>query len=114
MNKFVLGKGRCFSVVVILVLFTSGCGSKLNTSNYERVRTGMTLAEVEAILGKGSEDAESQVSVPSQSISIPGVGSASIAGMSTSAKVVSWKDGNRVIAVTLMDGKVASKTQVGL
>lgn len=34
-------------------LLTCGCGASLNTSNFEKVKTGMTLEEVEDIMGAG-------------------------------------------------------------
>jgi len=74
----------------------------------------MTEAEVEAVLGKGEEQASSSVGVPGQSVSIPGAGSVSVPGMSSSAKIVKWQDGMKIITITFSDGKVAGKAQNGL
>lgn len=76
-----------------------GCGSKVSKSNYDKIKNGMTQAEVESILGEGKEQASSAVSVP---------------GMSASAKGIVWEDGGKIISVSFMNGKVVGKSQAGL
>jgi len=92
-----------------LTIFITGCGSDVTQSNYDKVQTGMTQDQVEGILGKGEEQASSAVSVPGMS-----AGGVSVPGMSTSAKVVSWQDGSKMITVTFQDGEVIGKAQNGL
>lgn len=105
--------GRIF-IVTLLCLFVAGCGSSVSMSNYEKIKEGMTEAEVEAILGKGEEQASSSVNIPGQSINVPGGGNVSVAGMSSSAKAVKWQDGSKIITVMFSDGKVMGKAQAGL
>jgi outer membrane protein assembly factor BamE (lipoprotein component of BamABCDE complex) len=83
-----------------LVLSTvSGCGSKVNQSNFDKVKTGMTRAEVEDILGKPTEESG---------------GAAAIPGISVSGKIATWKDGDKVITVTFANEKVVTKGSQGL
>lgn len=102
--------------VVSLVLLSAllvGCGGKINQTNYEAVKNGMTLQEVEEVLGKGEEQASSSVEVPGQTVDIPGAASTSIPGISSSAQVVMWQAGTNMITITFSDGKVAAKAKSG-
>ena len=82
-----------------LLAFVAGCGGKVTKSNYDKVTTGMTLAEVENILGKGAEQA----------------GGGGVLGKITgSGKVVTWEDGEKVITITFINDKVTTKLQKGL
>jgi len=96
------------------LLAAIGCGSAVTKDNYEQIKPGMTQSQVETILGTGEEQASSSISVPGQSISMPGGGSVSVSGVSSSAKVMVWQDGSRIISVTFSDGKVVSKAQMNL
>jgi hypothetical protein len=93
----------------LLLTVLPGCGSKVSKSNYDKVKEGMTETQVEAILGKGKEQASSDVSVPGMS-----AGGVSVPGMSASAKVLVWEDGGKIISISFMNGKVVSKAQAGL
>jgi hypothetical protein len=95
--------------LAILGTLTACSQSKLTTANYDRVTTGMSQQDVEAILGPGKEQASSSVAVPSQSVA--GV---TVPGANTSAKVLTWQEGQKLISVTFVNGKVMSKTQFGL
>jgi hypothetical protein len=75
-----------------------GCG-KLSKDNYDKINVGMTLADVEKILGKGTEKAGAAGAV------------ANIAG---SAKVMTWGDDKKSITITFANDKVVTKTQQGL
>jgi hypothetical protein len=80
----------------------AGCASKITKSNYESVRTGMTLAQVEDILGKGTEQA--------------GIGGA-LGTLSGSVKIVCWTEGDnspKKITITFVNDKVAAKLETGL
>jgi hypothetical protein len=93
----------------MLAFVVTGCGSKISQSNYDKVQSGMTQDQVEAILGPGKEQGSSSVNVPGMS-----VGGVSVAGVSTSAKVLMWQDGTKIITITFQDEKVAAKAQNGL
>jgi uncharacterized protein YceK len=88
----------CTVLTLILCVFLAGCGSVVNQSNYDKIQTGMSLSQVEAILGKGKEQSSA---------------GGSFGGVTMSSKSVVWQDGNRVIAVVFMNNEVASKSQMG-
>ena len=85
--------------VVLFCFLLAGCGSPINKSNYERIENGMTVSQVEGILGRGTEQSSSD---------------ASFAGMSMSAKQIVWQEGNQIITITFMNDKVQAKAQLGL
>ena len=90
----------CLALTGLMVTVLAGCGgSKVSKDNFDKVQTGMTVAEVEGILGKGTEEA--------------GAGG-SLGGVVASGKILSWTDGGKRIVVTFMNDKVATKTQTGL
>jgi hypothetical protein len=73
----------------------AGCGSKVSKGNYDKIDNGMTQQQVEDILGPGTA---------TQSLDVAGLG----------AKNLQWKDGDKTINVTFMNGKVTLKQQAGL
>lgn len=76
-----------------------GCGSDVSRENYEKIQTGMTLEEVEAILGPGERTA--------------GAGGA-FGDIGGSAQVYQWVEGEKTITVAFVNGEVISKLQEGL
>lgn len=85
--------------VATLTIFVAGCGgSAVTQSNYEQVKTGMTKAEVESILGTGKESMSS---------------GGDFGGISMQADGMVWQDGNKIITVMFMNGEVQSKSQMG-
>jgi hypothetical protein len=91
-------------ILVLLVagltcVLVVGCGSKVSKGNYDKISNGMTVAEVEGIMGKGAEEA---------------AGAGAIGNLAGSAKVMSWKDGDKTITVTFVNDKVTAKIQKGL
>jgi hypothetical protein len=85
-------------VMLATTLAAAGC-SKVSLDNYDKVETGMTQSEVEAILGAGN---------------VENGGGASIGDISLSGKILSWGSGKQQIKVTFANGKVISKSQSGL
>jgi hypothetical protein len=73
----------------------------------------MTEAEVEGLLGAGDEQASSGINISGQTMNIPGAGSISVPGMSSSGKTMVWKNGDRIITVMFLDNKVVSKARFG-
>jgi hypothetical protein len=86
-------------VLLGLVLPTVvGCG-KVNQKNYDKITDGMTLDEVQDILGKGTLE----------------TGAAGALGdIAGSGKVMKWGDEKKSITVTFANDKVVGKTQQGL
>jgi len=71
-------------------LFLFGCGSKINQANYDKIKTEMTEAEVEAILGKPTETSSNQLGP-------------------LSVRSSKWKDKNGTISIQFFNGKVQAK-----
>jgi len=87
-------------LLTLLVLTTLvGCSSKVSKSSYDKIDTGMTMAEVEKLLGKGTEQA--------------GIAGA-LGDLAGSGKVVKWEDGEKNITVTFVNDKVTAKASSGL
>ena len=87
-----------------------GCGeSKINKANFDKVTTGMSEEEVEAILGKGDEQAE--INMPNMGINAPNLGGG---GVGRGMKVKAWQEGTKSINITFKDGKVMGKIASGL
>ena len=82
-----------------LLLFTGCGGNRITKDNYAEVKTGMTLDEVESILGPGTEQASSD---------------ASFGGISIDMKSMVWQDEDKIISIIFSHGKVQSKSQIGL
>ena len=75
--------------IVITGAFLSGCSSsKVSKANYDKISTGMSVAEVEAILGPGEVLSKSEVKA--LEINMPNV---TIPDMGMSGKSIVWKDG---------------------
>jgi hypothetical protein len=103
---------RVFTVLAfagVLIVLAACSKSKMTMANYEKVATGMSQADVEAILGPGKEQASTSVAVPGAS-----VGGVTVPATDTSARVLTWQDGRKIISVTFVNGKVMTKTQFGL
>lgn len=86
------------SLAVVLLVAVAGC-AKVTTENYEKITNGMTLAEVENILGRGTVETG---------------GGASFGDFSMSGKVVRWGSDEKHIQVTFVNDKVVAKAQQGL
>ena len=85
--------------LILIGLVTSGCAeSRLTMENYARIEEGMSLRQVEAVLGKGDKKG----------------GGLSIGSFDASAYEVIWGDKQRFIAVTLINDEVMTKVHRGL
>lgn len=83
----------------LLLACAAGCGSKISEANYDKINTGMTVGEVEDLLGMGEIEESGSLNQP---------------GYNLSAKVMIWRSGSKWIRVTFEDDKVATKSQMGL
>ena len=59
--------------------------------NFNKISDGMTISQVEAILGKGEAQASS-----------------------ADTQIINWQNSTKVISITFSNGKVMSKAQNGL
>jgi len=96
--------------IVITCAFLSGCSSsKVSKANYDKISTGMSVAEVEAILGPGEVLQKSDVAAPK--INIPGF---TMPDMSMSVKTIVWKNGlTKIILVAFMNDKSVEVSKEG-
>lgn len=72
-----------YFIVFILAVLLGGCGSKINEDNFKKIKEGMTMTEVKAILGEPTD---------SKSLGIGGLASG------TSA---SWKDKDTGVSISI-------------
>jgi hypothetical protein len=89
------------SVLISLSIFLVSCSGKLNKDNYEKISNGMSVSQVESILGKGESQASSNVDLGEY-------------GGNISSEVMTWQSGTKVISITFSNGKVMAKAQNGL
>ena len=94
--------------LLAIALSLAACESKLTQENYAKVVEGMTISDVEGILGDGEE----------QDSGGYGIGSSGLIDHSSSRqssqRVFVWDDGTVQIIITFTDGKLTSKRQTGL
>jgi hypothetical protein len=98
------------ALVLVVCVAVSGCGSKVSKANFDKIKDGMTEKEVEDVLGKPTQTGDTGAAAAAISSKIPGADKIKMPNM----KVAQWKDGNKAISITFVDGKVAQKLGVGL
>jgi hypothetical protein len=76
--------------LVICALCLEACGSRINQADFEKIQTGMTMAQVTAILGEPTESSSVDVAVFSGTVS-------------------KWKAGDVTITIQFVNGKVVAK-----
>lgn len=81
------------------------CESAVTMENYERIEKGMTLSEVETIMGGRGED---------QTMGGVGIGATGVEGQAATESVYVWSEGDAQIIVTFRDGKVYNARPVNL
>ena len=92
---------------ILLLTLLTACESKVTLDNYNQINTGMTLVEVEKILGSGTEE----VSHGGHNI---GGGGLMSGASSNPDRTYIWEDGPRKIILTFAEGKLVAKNQTGL
>jgi len=76
--------------MVICMSLVSCSGSKISQENFEKIQTGMALAQVQAILGEPTESSSVDVAVFSGTVS-------------------KWRTGGITITIQFVNGKVVAK-----
>ena len=76
--------------IVICMSLVSCSGSKISQENFEKIQTGMPLAQVTAILGEPTESSSVDVAVFSGTVS-------------------KWRAGGVTITIQFVNGKVVAK-----
>ena len=94
------GTAALLPVAFLMVLVIAGCSkSGVSKDNYDKIENGMTLAEVEKILGPDKKGAS---------------GAATLGGLTGKGATYVWEAGDKKITVAFKDDKVVSKSQIGL
>ncbi len=102
------GKSRVFASLICAALVLIGCEGKLTPESYAKIKKGMTLVEVQKILGSSGEEDSSPTGM-----SISG---GAVMGSSKESKdrIYLWKEEGITITVVIADGKVVDFRQAGL
>ena len=98
-----------FAVVTSIALaMCAGCENKLTQENFAKIQKGMTMAQVETILGGSGEEDSSPTGMT--------INEAGVAGTSRESpdRIFVWKWDGATITVTFKDGKVVEARQSGL
>ena len=90
-------RGMVLSVASV-ALIALACDT-VTRDNYEQIKPGMSVEEVESILGPGAEAS--------------GV-SGALGDLKASARVMRWEEGDRSITVTFLNDQVTAKTMENL
>src|SRR5262249_1136175 len=99
-------------VLLLACLLAGGCAKKVTKANFDKIATGMTLKEVEGLLGKGQKEEGDGSGVPAQfGVDVGGL-SVQVGGKGIDRYV--WESGDKKITVYIKDGKVTGKDQKGL
>jgi len=96
--------------LLFLCLALSGCSgnAQVNRANYDKLKPGMTLAEVEAVLGKGDSEGGLDLSEGSGAAGALGVtGMSAAPTRSSSIKWMRWGDDNKYIRIGFQGDRVA-------
>ena len=93
-----MSKGRSLLQVAAMILLcatlSQGCGSKITQENFDKIQSGMTQAEVTAILGDPTESSS--------------IGFGPVGGTTST-----WKANGRTITIQFVNGKVIAKVFSG-
>jgi len=98
---------RVIAAITAITVLTA-CEQKLTDTAYEALTPGMSLSQVERVLG-GSGDEDSQ---GGYGIDASGLGSRS-KGTPANEKTYIWKEKDRLIRVTFRDDKMIDKGRSG-
>jgi hypothetical protein len=99
-------------LLLALCLLLAGCRkSKLTQENFDKIKNGMTLKEVEAILGEGTSQGGDGANVAAQfGVDVSG----GVQQQAPAATDYVWEGDKKKITVTFKQGKVVNKTSSGL
>lgn len=105
MERF-LGTSAAVAMVAFVSVSLPSCGEdRVSPENFDAIALGMTLGQVEGIMGGAGEKQE-----------VTGTG-ISGAGLATAARstqdIYVWKSGYKEISVTVVKDKIVSKSKAG-
>jgi hypothetical protein len=96
--------------VLLLCLALPACGGnkRITKANYDRIKEGMSLADVEAILGKGDGEGGTSLAEGSSVAGAAGIGGdlQSVARPASGTKWLKWGDDSKWIKVGFVGDRV--------
>src|SRR5207244_1337352 len=101
---------RRVALLLLVCLAIPACSgnANVNKANYDKIKPGMTLAEVETLLGKGDSEGGLDVSEGSGAAGALGVTTLSASSSrGSSIKWMRWGDDNKFIRIGFQGEKVA-------
>jgi hypothetical protein len=91
-------------LVFMVCLALPACGkNKVTKANFDKIKVGMTLAEVEAILGKGKKEEQAGTAAANK---ITGA-TLGVQGKLPDQDIYVWESGVKTITVIFVNGKVS-------
>ncbi len=106
--RMLTGRTAKLCTLALGAMVLVGCESKITQENFAKINNGMTLTEVQKILGGAGEEDSSPTGM---TISGAGIGGSS---RESNEKTYVWKTDGATIIVVIADGKVVDKRQTGL
>lgn len=102
---------RIASLFLFCLLLVGCADPKIVKANYDKIKDGMSLQEVEAILGQGDKQTEGDGSNVGGQF---GVAVGNVGGGSSSTHDYVWESMGKKITITFTNGKVVKKNSTGL
>ena len=93
-------------VLILAAMLMPGCESNVSDETFDQITTGMTYDQVKNLLGEGTKEDVSGVTISSGGIA---GGSAN----TPTTKTYSWKSGSKQIVIEFREEKVLNKRKVG-
>jgi hypothetical protein len=114
MNQFVSRLLPCL-LALLVCLASGGCGKKnknITKANLEKIKVGMDKADVEAILGRGEDEGDLDLSEGSSVAGAAGITTGDIGSMSKrrTTRWVKWGTDKKFIRMGFENGKVANNS----
>lgn len=106
-RKFTVGRRSLGALVLGGCLVLASCGGGIDSESYDKITVGMTLTEVEGMLGSGERQDASGTSIGASGI-VEGSSNAN-----NKRQTYVWNEGDKSIILVIENGKVASKSKKG-
>jgi hypothetical protein len=105
------------AVLLAMCLLAAGCTKdKVTKANFDKINDGMSLAEVEAILGKGEKEdniSKGDIAVKA-GVNVGAIGLDSHENKKAPGDTYNWTKGDKKITVIFQNDKVMRKIPQGL
>jgi hypothetical protein len=101
-------------IVLFFCFAVPACGnSKVTMANYDKIQLGMTLQQVEEILGKGDKEEAGDGSNVAGQFGVDVGGGLNLSARASPVETYKWESGNKLITVSILSGKVTYKDKKG-